>query len=124
MVDDGHEVVLFTTEHYRDRVTATGARFVPFGAEYDAHDLMVANPEREAASRRGIRGLKEDLRRIFIGPVPGQFAGVSDILRDFAADVIVFDSMFLGALPARPRAPAPASRPGLHRGVAARHHQP
>jgi UDP:flavonoid glycosyltransferase YjiC (YdhE family) len=54
LVDDGHEVVLFTTEHYRDRVTATGARFVPFGADYDAHDLMVANPEREVASKRRI----------------------------------------------------------------------
>ena len=99
LVDEGHEVVLFTTEHYRDRVTSTGAQFVPFGADYDAHDLMVANPEREAASKRRIGGLKNDLRRIFIGPVLGQFAGLSDILRGFAADVIVFDSMFLGALP-------------------------
>jgi UDP:flavonoid glycosyltransferase YjiC (YdhE family) len=99
LVDDGHEVVLFTTEHYRDKVTSTGARFVPFLAGYDAHDLMVANPEREVASKRRIGGLKNDLRSIFIGPAPGQFAGLSDILRGFAADVIVFDSMFLGALP-------------------------
>jgi MGT family glycosyltransferase len=99
LVDDGHEVVLFTTEHYRDRVTATGARFVPFAADYDAHDLMVANPAREGSSTRRIGGLKNDLRRIFLGPMPGQLAGLSDILREFAADVIVFDSMFLGALP-------------------------
>ena len=109
LVDDGHEVVLFTTEHYREKVTSTGARFVPFDPDYDAHDLMVANPEREVASKRRIGGLKNDLRSIFIGPAPGQFAGLSDILRGFAADVIVFDSLFLGALPLglmpRPRGP-------------------
>jgi MGT family glycosyltransferase len=99
LVDDGHETVLFTTEHYRDKVAATGARFVAFGADYDAHDLMRANPERERASTRGISGLKNDLRDIFIGPIAGQLAGISDILRGFAADVVVFDSMFLGALP-------------------------
>jgi MGT family glycosyltransferase len=110
LVDDGHEVVFFTTEHYRDRVAATGARFVPFAPAYDAHDLMVANPEREATSKRGIRGVKDDLRRIFIGPIPGQFADLTAILRDFAADVIVVDSMFFGALPLAlgPRAARPA----------------
>ncbi len=47
-VGEGHEVVFFTTAHYRDKVEATGASFVPFGEEYDAHDLVVANPERES----------------------------------------------------------------------------
>jgi len=110
LVADGHQVVFFTTEHYRDRVTATGARFVPLAPECDAHDLMVANPDREATSRRGLRGVKADLRDIFLGPLPGQFAGLSAILRDFHAEVIVADTMFLGAFPValRPRALRPA----------------
>ena len=66
----GHEVVFFTTAHYRDSVEATGTSFVPFAPEYDAHDLMVANPERESSSKRGVRGVKDDLRRIFVGPIP------------------------------------------------------
>ena len=99
LINDGHDVVFFTTEHYRDRAEATGARFVPIAAEDDAHDLMVANPEREASSKRGIRGVKDDLRRIFIGPLPGQFRDLRGILGDFAADCIVVDSMFFGALP-------------------------
>jgi MGT family glycosyltransferase len=97
LIADGHEVVFFTTEHYRDKVTATGARFVPFAPEYDAHDLMVANPEREG--RRGIRGVKDDLRRIFVGPITGQYKDLAAILRDFPADVIVVDTMFFGAWP-------------------------
>ena len=99
LVGEGHDVVFFTTAHYRDRVEATGAAFVPFADEYDAHDLMVANPERESSSKRGVRGVKDDLRRIFIGPVPGQYRDLRAILDGFAADCIVVDTMFLGALP-------------------------
>ncbi len=110
LVGDGHEVVFFTTEHYRQTIQATGARFVPFAAEDDAHDLMVANPERESSSKRGVRGVKDDLRRIFIGPVPGQSRDLRGILQDFAADCIVVDTMFLGAVPLalgpRPARPA------------------
>ncbi len=110
LVGDGHEVVFFTTEHYRQTIEATGARFVPFAAADDAHDLMVANPERESSSKRGVRGVKDDLRRIFIGPVPGQSRDLRGILEDFAADCIVVDSMFLGAVPLalgpRPARPA------------------
>ncbi len=99
LVGAGHEVVFFTTAHYRDKVEATGASFVPFAEEYDAHDLMVANPERESSSKRGVRGVKDDLRRIFIGPVPGQWRDLRGVLDGFAADCVVVDSMFLGALP-------------------------
>lgn len=111
LVDDGHDVVFFTTPHYRERVTAIGARFVPLAPEDDVHDLMVADPSREANSRRGIRGLKEDLRRFFLDPLPGQFAGVLEILRTFKADAIVADVMFLGAFPLALR-PCP-TRPAL-----------
>ena len=110
LVGEGHEVVFFTTAHYRDLVEATGARFVPFGEEYDAHDLMVANPERESSHKRGVRGVKDDLRRIFVGPIPGQHRDLRAILDGFAADCIVVDTMFLGALPLAlgPRAERPA----------------
>ena len=99
LVDEGHDVVFFTTAHYRDKVAATGASFVPFAEEYDAHDLMVANPERESSSKRGVRGVKDDLRRIFIGPIPGQCRDLRTILEEQPTDGIVVDSMFLGAMP-------------------------
>ena len=110
LIGEGHDVAFFTTEHYRDRVEATGARFVPFAAAYDAHDLMVANPARESSSKRGVRGVKDDLRRIFIGPIPGQYRDLRVILERFPPDCIVVDSMFFGALPLAlgPRAGRPA----------------
>jgi UDP:flavonoid glycosyltransferase YjiC (YdhE family) len=111
LVADGHDVIFFTTEHYRQRAEATGAHFVPLAAQDDAHDLMVANPEREASSKRGVHGVKDDLRRIFIGPLPGQCRDLRAILDHDAIDCIVVDSMFLGALPLAlgPR----RERPGL-----------
>ena len=111
LIADGHDVIFFTTEHYRERVEPTGARFVPFAAEDDAHDLMVANPDREVSSKRGVRGVKDDLRRIFIGPLPGQCRDLRAILEHDTVDCIVVDSMFLGALPLAlgPR----RDRPGL-----------
>jgi UDP:flavonoid glycosyltransferase YjiC (YdhE family) len=117
LIGDGHHVVFFTTEHYRSPVEATGASFVGFAPEDDAHDLMVANPEREASSKRGVRGVKDDLRHIFIGPLPGQSRDLQRILHDFPADCVVVDSMFLGAVRAaartEPRPPAnPARLPG------------
>ena len=30
LVDDGHDVVFFTTPHYRDRAAAVGARLWPW----------------------------------------------------------------------------------------------
>jgi UDP:flavonoid glycosyltransferase YjiC (YdhE family) len=99
LVEEGHDVVFFTTPHYCDKVAATGASFVPFAGEYDTHDLMVANPERESSSKRGMRGVKDDLRRIFIGPIPGQSRDLRKILAERPADAVVVDTMFLGALP-------------------------
>ena len=110
LVEGGHHVTFFTTEHYRHRVNRTGALFAPFATDCDAHDLMVANPEREVSSARGVRGVKDDLRRIFVGPLAGQYAGLMGILEAFPADVIVTDTMFFGALPLAlgPRAARPA----------------
>jgi UDP:flavonoid glycosyltransferase YjiC (YdhE family) len=104
LVADGHEVVFFTTEHYREKAEATGARFVPFASEYDAHDLMAVNADREAAARRGIRGLKQDLRQIFLGPITGQSRDLGTILDGMVADAVVVDCMFFGVLPLALRA--------------------
>ena len=120
LVEQGHEVVFFTTAHYRERVEATGARFVPFAAAYDAHDLMVANPERESSSKRGVRGRQgrpaPHLHRSDPGPVPGPARHP----RGVAADCIVVDCMFLGALPLATRAACGTPGSGLRRGHAVR----
>ena len=77
LVHDGHQVLFFTTGHYRDRVTATGARFVPLGARVrrPRSDGGQPRPGGHLAARaaRGEGGPPGDLP----GPPPGQFAGLS-----------------------------------------------
>ena len=58
-----------------------------------------------------MRGVKDDLRRIFVGPLSGQCRGLRAILVDFPADCVVVDTMFFGVLPLA-LGPA-ASRPAL-----------
>ena len=90
---------------------ATGAALAPFDPEYDAHDLMVANPERETAASGARAGVKDDLRRIFVGPLTGPVPRAGPRSSPtFPADVIVVDTMFLGALPSPsgPRSDRPA----------------
>ncbi len=111
LVAEDHAVTFYTTAHYQRQVEGAGATFVPFARQDDAHDLMVVNPERESSSRRGARGVKDDLRRIFIGPLPGQYQGLRRILAAFPADCIVVDTMFFGALPLA--LGPPAARPAL-----------
>ncbi len=110
LVDQGDEVAFYTTPHYEERVEETGAEFLPFEQAFDAHDLMVVNPQREASSKRGVGGVKDDLRRIFVGPIPGQARDLATILEAYEADCIVVDTMFFGALPLAlgPRAERPA----------------
>lgn len=99
LVGRGHEVVFLTTAHYAEKVAGTGARFVALCPEADAHDLLVSNPEREASSRRGLRGVKDDLRRVFIDPAPHQYRDVCRVLSSFTADVVVVDTTFVGIAP-------------------------
>jgi UDP:flavonoid glycosyltransferase YjiC (YdhE family) len=108
LAGNDHEVVFLTTHHYADRVRAAGARFAPLRPEGDRHDTLVANPAREGAAGRGLRGVKDDLRHIFIDPAPHQFRDLLDVLATFDADAVLADTMFIGVAPL---ALAPPPRP-------------
>ncbi len=47
LVDDGHEVMVLSGSAFRDRVTASGARFMalPGAADFDGRDLRAVVPE-------------------------------------------------------------------------------
>jgi hypothetical protein len=96
LVDEGHDIVFL-----RPSITGPRSRRPAPASSLSRRTttpttLMVANPERESSSKRGVRGVNDDLRRIFIGPVPGQRRSLRAILDGFAADCIVVDTMFLG----------------------------
>ncbi|MGO8673400.1 MAG: glycosyltransferase [Capsulimonadaceae bacterium] len=96
LVARGHQVQWYTGEQFRMKVEACGAMWRPmrrtstFGAQ-----AMDAYPEREA--KRGVERVLWDIEHVFIESAAGQADDCAEILADFPADVLLCDTMFLGA---------------------------
>ncbi|MEJ0094587.1 MAG: nucleotide disphospho-sugar-binding domain-containing protein [Methylocella sp.] len=111
LIDEGHEVVGISASFLRDRIEGIGAAFraFPAGADLDLRDIDAAFPERKNIPL-GPEEARFTMTRVFIDPVPAQHEGLKQVLRDFPADVIIADNLFLGALPMLlgPRSERPA----------------
>ncbi|MEJ0095085.1 MAG: hypothetical protein WDN46_17200 [Methylocella sp.] len=100
LIEEGHEVVGLSANVLRDRIEGMGAAFHPFPgkADIDLRDITAAFPELKILSP-GPEMSRFYIERMFIDPIPAQHEGLKQVLRDFPADVIIGDSLFLGALP-------------------------
>src|ERR1700687_3124611 len=100
LVSRGHKVVVHTGSVFRERVEATGARFVAFRPEIDIDYRRLDDhfPERRKLAL-GPDQLCFGLKHIFADAIPHQSAGIRDIRRDFAVDAIIADTMFCGTFP-------------------------
>jgi UDP:flavonoid glycosyltransferase YjiC (YdhE family) len=99
LVERGHEVWWYTGLAFQAKVEATGATFVPIMSSIDysvLHNNPDADPTPDNASPKAAQP-KLDPKRIFVDVVPGQMQDCRKILQDFPADVILADSLFLGA---------------------------
>jgi len=109
LVGAGHDVRVLTGARYRSDVEATGARWVPLPAEadYDDRNMDDAFPGRVGLS--GVAGVRWDLQHIFLDPAPAQLRAIDAEMRAQPADVVLSESMFLGAalLLSRPREARP-----------------
>ncbi|MFU8945609.1 glycosyltransferase [Mycetocola zhadangensis] len=107
LVGNGHRVRFLTGARYRATVEATGAAYLPLPAEadYDDTDMDAAFPGR--VGRSGPDGIRYDLSTIFLRPAGAQLAAVDDALAAEHVDVVLVESMFVGAIallsrPSRP----------------------
>ncbi len=100
MVNAGYQVVGISANAMRDRIEAAGAKFRAFppGADLDLRDVDAVFPERKSIPV-GPAQLLFGLERGFIEPLTAQYEGLKAVLRDFPADVIIGDNLFLGVLP-------------------------
>ncbi|GJD66450.1 glycosyltransferase [Methylobacterium frigidaeris] len=100
LVDEGHEVAVLSGTPFRERVTATGARFMalPGWADFDGCDLRAVVPEL-ARIPPGLEWLRVAMERVFIDRIPDQHRGLQDALRAFPATIVIGDDMFFGVLP-------------------------
>lgn len=100
MAGRSHEVMFHTGSLFRDKVEATGARFVPFRAaiDHDYRKLDELAPERHDIPV-GPALLRFTMKRLHGDIMGDQAGGLRDILRDFPADAVIVDTMFCGMLP-------------------------
>lgn len=100
LVACGHEVVVHTGSLFREKAEATGARFVPFRSEVDLDYRRVYEhfPEYREM-QRGQAQMLFGLRHFVCDAIPGQKAGLEEILAGFPADAILVDTMYVGTLP-------------------------
>jgi MGT family glycosyltransferase len=90
LVDRGHQVYWYTGSEFQAKVESTGAHFTP------AVDISPEWMARRNALE-GVAQLKFDLKYGFIDAAVRQVKDLTEILRDFPADVMLADFCFLGA---------------------------
>jgi MGT family glycosyltransferase len=111
LLDRGHEVVGLSANVLRERIERIGATFEPFEgvADLDLRDFVAAYPEFMSIPP-GLQMTRFYFERVFADPMPDQYKSLQRVLKDFPADVILTDNLFLGVLPMLlgPRAARPA----------------
>src|SRR6478752_2268898 len=110
LAERGHRVHFLTGSRYAGRAADTGATVLPLPpeADYDDTDIDAAFPGRVGLT--GPAGIRYDMRTIFLRPAPAQLAAVDAAIAAHGIDVVLAESLFLGAalLTARPRSTRPA----------------
>jgi MGT family glycosyltransferase len=99
LVERGHTVRWYTGQAFQTKVEATGATYVGMRQGTDYSDPAQLSPEM-VAHRSQLQGIKQlifDLKYIFIDGAIGQLADLTAVLQDFPADVLVSDSLCVGA---------------------------
>jgi MGT family glycosyltransferase len=99
LVDLGHEVQWYGTSKYREKIEATGARFVKVQLAKDYDDGLLDDSFPGRSNLKGLNQLKFDLKNIFQGEIPKYTEDITKILKEFPADVVVSDSGFTGMAP-------------------------
>lgn len=97
LVERGHTVWWYTGRRFQAAVEATGARYVAMQSAPDLSDVGVNHDAGDAEPPGFLAKTNWGIKRLFIDPIPGQVADLQRILRDFPADVLLNEMMFLGA---------------------------
>jgi UDP:flavonoid glycosyltransferase YjiC (YdhE family) len=100
LMAEGHQVVFLSGSALRSHIEAIGAKFhaFPEGADFDLRDFASVAPELKSIPP-GLDWLRVAMERVFVDPVPAQHEGLQQVLRNFAADVVIGDDMLFGVLP-------------------------
>jgi MGT family glycosyltransferase len=98
LAERGHDVRWYTSATFRERIEASGARFL---AARHAGDLEAFRREDHAPGGKkleGVAALKVDIKHFFIDSAPQQLRDLQDMTRHDPPDVVLVDPGFLGGL--------------------------
>lgn len=100
LIDEGHEVVAHTGRAFEDRITRMGAAFhpLPVNADFAFGDPHSKMPSLDALPP-GLERQRLGMQLVLVDYVIAQHVGLQQVLREFEADVVIVDHVFLGILP-------------------------
>lgn len=109
-VERGDDVRFLTGARFADKVSATGATFVPLPAQADYDDRKLFEHHPQRAQLKGVEALIYDFDHIFARPIKPQYDTLLSAHAARPADVILTDPAFFGAafLLGLPRSERPA----------------
>ncbi len=109
-VDRGDDVRFITGARFAEPVTRAGATHIPLPAEADYDTESLVRTLSERAHLKGARAIAFDVENVFAKPSRAQYHAVLGAHRERAADAVLFDPGFYGAMfmSAHPRAARPA----------------
>jgi MGT family glycosyltransferase len=93
----GDDVRFITGSKFADRVTATGASFIPLPPEADFDDATAFERFPERAKLKGPKAISFDVEHVFARPATAQYETLLETLRNQPADAVVVEPVFIGA---------------------------
>jgi len=107
----GHETAIYTSVIFRDKIEKAGVRFFPLPEDADqgVRDFIASFLEKNKLTP-GPEEMVRALTGAFINPMISQFRGLQAILKEFPADVVIYETSFAGVVPMLlgPRSERPA----------------
>jgi MGT family glycosyltransferase len=96
----GHTTAFYTGSLFREKIESAGIRFfsLPVDVDHDMRNVEAVFPERKQYEP-GPAKLLFDLKTVFVDAMPSQFRGLEAVLREFPADLVVYETAFFGVLP-------------------------
>jgi len=99
LISRGHEVCWYSGKHYQNTIESSGAKFYPFIKARDFSDSTLAKEFPDLPYGSLFKHASYYIKHVFYDNMAGQYADLSEILKEFPADVVVTDEWFTGSIP-------------------------
>jgi MGT family glycosyltransferase len=91
LINRGHEVTWYTSKHFEDKITATGATFAPLVSPIDFGDGEYSKHFPGRDKYQGLRQVAFDFEHAFVGSVEGYVHDLRALVSSFRPDALVVD---------------------------------